>query len=79
MLKPLELAVMFRNLDPNLGHTSVFEALHFHGFLYLYGLFRGTPPHHRRKRRLLANHIAEHLEAHHYRNHPPTGPWSKKP
>jgi hypothetical protein len=55
------LAVMFRVDDPNLGHVSVIEAMTELGVAYTYGLYRGTPKHHKQERKRLREAIAERL------------------
>jgi hypothetical protein len=56
------LAVQFRVNDPNLGHCDVFDAMTDCGLAYTYGLFRAIPEHHRRKRRTMAEAIANELD-----------------
>lgn len=58
----LQLAVMFRTNDPNLGHVSTFDSMTDAGLAYTYGLFRAIPKHHRRKRSAMAESIASQLE-----------------
>ena len=56
------LAVMFRVNDPNLGHVSTLDAMTAAGFAYLHGYFSGIPKRHNRKRRQMAENIAELLD-----------------
>lgn len=57
------LAVMFRTLDPNLGHVSTFDAMEEHKMSFMFGHFMSIPRHHWRKRRALAERIADALES----------------
>ena len=63
-MNPIELeqlAVMFRANDPNLAHVSVLNQMEQAGLAYTYGVFRGTPPYHKRERARLRASIADTL------------------
>lgn len=58
----LNLAVMFRVNDPNIGHCSTLDAMTEAGLAYSFGLYRAIPARHRIKRRKMGEAIALELE-----------------
>lgn len=64
-MKPIELenlAVMFRTLDPNIGHVSTLDTMNQVGLGHLLGYFKAIPKRHKLKRREMAETIAGYLD-----------------
>ncbi len=57
------LSVLFRTNSSAIGHCTTLDAMKQTGLVFLYGLYRGTPSHYKRKRALLRNRIADALRA----------------